>query len=341
VSVVAFERDSSLEGICDSGFRESELRSIVVPSSVVVLGKESFHGCRSLESVTFESGSRLERIERSAFSGTVIFSNKLKSVLIPSSVVVLGKRSFGQCKSLESVTFESGSRLERIEKRAFQGSGLRSILIPSSVVVLGKESFHWCKSLESVIFESVSRLERIEESAFFASELRSIVIPASVAFLGASAFAAKSLNSISVSRDNQYFRIRESFLEDICGSIICRYFGSCRSIVVPSSAVVLGEGCFSECKSLESATFESGPRLERIEASAFAKSGLKSILIPSSVVVLGGESFNECKSLESVTFESGCRLKRINQSMFRGSGVSFSSLSEEFALGKRSGKPGK
>jgi hypothetical protein len=31
------------------------------------LGKESFSGCKSLESVRFESGSRLERIDKSMF----------------------------------------------------------------------------------------------------------------------------------------------------------------------------------------------------------------------------------------------------------------------------------
>jgi hypothetical protein len=62
--------------------------------------------------------------------------------VIPSSVVVLSKWSFHECKSLESVTFESGSRLERIEEYAFCESGLTSILIPSSIVVLGEMSFH-------------------------------------------------------------------------------------------------------------------------------------------------------------------------------------------------------
>jgi hypothetical protein len=64
------------------------------------------------------------------------------------------------------VTFESGSRLERIEEYAFHGSGLKSIDIPSSVVVLGKQSFSRCNALESVTFESGSRLERINKSMF-------------------------------------------------------------------------------------------------------------------------------------------------------------------------------
>jgi hypothetical protein len=175
VSVVAFERDSILKGICDSGFRKSGLQSIFIPSSVVVLGEGSFFLCESLESVTFESGSRLERIEERAFAGS-----GLKSIVIPSSVVVLGKSSFYQCKSLEEVTFESGSRLERIEASAFFASDLRWIEIPSSVVILGTESFSGCKSLESVTFESGSRLERIEACAFDRTALKSIEISYSV-----------------------------------------------------------------------------------------------------------------------------------------------------------------
>jgi hypothetical protein len=82
------------------------------------------------------------------------------AVLITS----LGKGSFSRCNSLESVTFESGSPLGRIEESAFSKSGLKSILIPSSVTVVGKRTFGRCKSLESATFESGSRLEQIEES---------------------------------------------------------------------------------------------------------------------------------------------------------------------------------
>jgi hypothetical protein len=57
VSVVSFEKGSTLERIDDSCFRWSGLRSIVIPSSVVVVGKLSFTECKSLESVTFENGS--------------------------------------------------------------------------------------------------------------------------------------------------------------------------------------------------------------------------------------------------------------------------------------------
>jgi hypothetical protein len=118
----------------------------------------------------------------------VFYWSGLKSIEIPCSVVVLGKESFYGCDSLESATFESGSRLERIEESVFHGSGLKSIEIPSSIVVLRKSSFYGCKSLELVTFESGCRLERIEEYAFHGSGLKSIEIPSSVVVLGKSSF---------------------------------------------------------------------------------------------------------------------------------------------------------
>jgi hypothetical protein len=67
--------------------------------------------------VVFEGGSRLERIEESSFS-----INGLKLILIPSSVIVLGKSSFHVRMSLEQIVFESSSRLERIDRSVFLAS---------------------------------------------------------------------------------------------------------------------------------------------------------------------------------------------------------------------------
>jgi hypothetical protein len=61
------------------------------------------------------------------------------------------------------VIFESGSRLSRIEKEVFRGTGLIEIVIPSSVEFLGERCFSECESLSSVTFESGSRFLQIQE----------------------------------------------------------------------------------------------------------------------------------------------------------------------------------
>jgi hypothetical protein len=235
------------------------------------------------------------------------------------------------------VAFEKGCGLNRIEEGAFQMYRLESIVIPSSVVVLGKGCFYWCKPLEIVIFESGSRLERIEESAFRETELESIEIPSRVNFIDGSAFLGLRLDSFSISRHNEAFRLRESFLESSDGSVICRYLGSCRSVVIPSSVVVVGPSSFCENRSIASVIFENGSRLERIEACAFRWMTLTSIVIPSSVLVLGKESFDDCTWLKSVSFENGSRLERIEESAFRGTGLtSIVVPSSAIVLGKQS-----
>jgi hypothetical protein len=241
--------------------------------------------------------------------------------VIPSSVVVVGKWSFDRCSWLEYVSFEYGSRLERIEESAFSRSRLNAIIIPLSVRVLGKESFSSCQSLDFVVFEKGSRLERIEESAFSESGLRSIEIPGHVAWIVGSAFSGVSPNSISMSPDNVTFRLRGGFLEDSEGSRIYRYCGAFRSVVIPSSVIVLDKSSFDLCTCLEYVIFERGSRLEAIEERAFHASGLKSVVIPSLVLVLGEFSFAFCRSLESVVFEIGSRLGRIEKYAFAWSRV--------------------
>jgi hypothetical protein len=68
------------------------------------------------------------RIESNAFS-----YSSLQSIVIPSNVEILGSSCFRECELLLSISFESNSRLKRIESQAFYGCHL-SIVIPSTVV---------------------------------------------------------------------------------------------------------------------------------------------------------------------------------------------------------------
>jgi hypothetical protein len=107
---------------------------IVISKEIEILGQSCF-----LESpvkiVEFESGSRLMQIEKKCFSQC-----RLKSLCIPRTVEVLGKRCFagsGRTKNVVgAITFESESRLIRIEEGCFQYCSLKSICIPRNVEVL-------------------------------------------------------------------------------------------------------------------------------------------------------------------------------------------------------------
>jgi hypothetical protein len=95
-----------------------------------------------------------------------------------------GGKYFRPFATLSSISFESPSRLTRIESQTFSCSSLGSILIPGSVEILGPRCFSQCQSLLSISFESPSRLIRIESEAFSFSSIESILIPGSVEILG-------------------------------------------------------------------------------------------------------------------------------------------------------------
>jgi hypothetical protein len=58
------------------------------------------------------------------------------SVIIPCDIEILCSFCFSWCKSLQSISFKSNSRLTRIESEVFSLSSLSSIFIPRNVEML-------------------------------------------------------------------------------------------------------------------------------------------------------------------------------------------------------------
>jgi hypothetical protein len=63
---------------------------------------------------------------------------------------------------MESVAFEGGSGLRRIDMYAFNGCRIGRIVIPKLVEVIGPDCFKDCQSLRSVEVEEGSRLVEID-----------------------------------------------------------------------------------------------------------------------------------------------------------------------------------
>jgi hypothetical protein len=147
------------EGI--SAVRYIEYRpTVMLPRNIEVLCAECFSCCRSLLSFTFESRSRLTRIEVKAFHDC----SSLESICIPASVEILCQECFAGCRSLSSFTFETGSNLVQIEARAFSMCCvLTSILIPLSIRCLSED---WAmeSSFCVVAFESSISLKTMFET---------------------------------------------------------------------------------------------------------------------------------------------------------------------------------
>ena len=135
--------------------------TIVLPKNLKNISGQCFSGCKNLTSVTLPAN--LEKIEYEAFQGTPI-----TSIVIPASVTIMENRAnsndmlsnkggvFKGCTKLQSVVFESGSKLTQISSFCFYGcTALTQITIPESVTTIGCYAFEG-SGITSVTFENSS-----------------------------------------------------------------------------------------------------------------------------------------------------------------------------------------
>lgn len=178
----------------DDGYQpNTTLKEVMLPASLVTIGKSAFLNCRALDYV--DTGNA-ETITEYAFEGCsnlreVILSEKLKTVGncafrncvslslidIPGSVETLGRWVFENCGNLQSVVLHEG--VQFLSESTFYGCGIRSVSIPSTVTAIPNWTFQDCKYLEHVNWHD--GITSIGEAAFNrCTSLRNIRIPAGV-----------------------------------------------------------------------------------------------------------------------------------------------------------------
>jgi hypothetical protein len=184
------------------------------------------------------------------------------------NVEILGSSWFSFCGLRSSITFESNSRLTRIESEVFYKSSFQSILIPGNVEILGSSCFSNCESLSSITVDSNSQLTRIESFAFYITSLQWILIPNNAEILESKNFSSgESLSPITFESNSHLTRTKSWMFS----------FSSIQSILIPRNVQILGWKCFSCCLTFPSITFESHSQLTGIAWEAFSFSSLQSM----------------------------------------------------------------
>ena len=168
----------SIENFAFSGCRN--LTSIMIPDSVTSIGAEAFSDCSSLKTITLSKS--VTSIEMGAFRGC----SNLTSVIIPDGVTSIGMGAFSGCSSLTSVIIPDS--VTSIGSDAFSGcSNLTSVIIPDGVTSIEWRTFEDCSSLKSITLPN--GVTSIESDAFKGcSSLDFVNIPASVTNIYDTAF---------------------------------------------------------------------------------------------------------------------------------------------------------
>ena len=234
-------------------FRNQNIKSYVIPSSVTSIGDYAFSHCYSLSEIVIPSS--VTSIGDSAFSSCV----SLSEIVIPSSVTSIGNSAFWGCNSLSEIVIPSS--VTNIGDSAFSGCrSLSEIVIPSSVTSIGDYAFSDCDSLSEMVIPS--SVTSIGHHAFYdCRSLSEIVIPSGVTSIGHHAFyGCRSLSEIvipsSVTSIGHYafydcLSLSEIVIPSSVTSIGHYAFWYCLSlseIVIPSSVTSIGDGAFYNCK---------------------------------------------------------------------------------------------
>lgn len=291
VDTVEFLPNSTLKQIAAKTFGNCwNLRSLCIPASVVSIGLFCFAPLTGkgsmLQKLTFEKGSKLQQIGKSAFYGC----SQLTSICFPAALSQIDGATF-RGSHFTSIQFEAENEhfcvqghfvldFKKVYIVHYFGQE-ETVQIPDQIEAIGSDSFSLRTSIDSLSFGSQSHLRSIDDSAFeVCSNLRVMCIPSTVTAIDAWAFAqCYFLISVTFEAHSQLVVIGANAFVD------CHNLGiGPGSLCLPSSLEYVGERCFELCKSLSRLNFEAPSHLRVLRSLPTVS--LSSIEIPDSVEIL-------------------------------------------------------
>ncbi len=306
-----------------------ELKNLVLPNSVQVIGRNAFYDCTALREVKMPAG--LQTVMDGAFQNCALEG----ALTFPKTTVYVGMSAFANCDSLDKVeirdakmsigfgafagsegidTVLCGNRLSRMDDGAFAYcSSLRyfapsaperrqreTFILPSGIDTLHYSVFSNC-AFEGVI-ELPNSVKTVEGRAFAGcNNVGEIVLDANVGDFHVSALIdMEYLVRIGCAELNEQYAADASGLYDKGKTLLLRCpSGRGGSVAVGAGVVTIGPRSFENCEFISEITGMKG--VERIEDYAFR--GCKNMVkieLGEKVSELGREIFEDCDNLTEI-----------------------------------------
>ncbi len=255
--------------IADGAVMNPAVKTVVLPATLVEIGKNAFNGAG------------------------------LTSVVIPDSVTTIASGAFKNNAALKSVKLSAG--LETIGAGVFAGcTALTSIALPASLKDLSADTFAGCTALAEV---DLGAVEEIEQYAFEGcTALTTITLPASVAVCEALAFEnCTALEAIIVDKANTVYSAKDGVVlianeEGAFDTIAIYPAGKKGAYAVPAELTKIADKAFYNCDALTAITFEEG--FDSIGNEAFFDcDNIKEVTMPESAGHIGDYAFASCDNL--------------------------------------------
>ena len=311
----------------ENAFANQELLTkIVIPNSLLEIGKYAFAYCTELKTVEFGNLPQLKKIGDYAFQytaaletfvvpshaemalGTYVFAySGIKEFSFAGTVASIGNYAFTYTENLEKFTMPNNSELT-VGTNLFRYSGIEEFTFAGNVKSIGQGMFQYCENLTKVT-----------------GWPESVKTTPTYLFSGCT-----SLTSFTISKDV------EAIGNYMFGGSSESYGSGIESITIPSTVKTIGTYMFGRCYNLKSVVFEENKDitalgndmfyyctgLETVDLSplksvsflgkeTFAFSGIREIEIPETVeslnntatattVTTAANLFKGCENLEKV-----------------------------------------
>ena len=290
LTTVEADTGLTLARIATSAFRSvTNLITVAVPDTVIVIDENAFRGCTGLESARISAN--LTTLGPRAFSGC----SALQTVtpFLPDTLTAMRTECFNGCRVLEGDLKLQSAGLKSVDTTVFNNCyRITSVdMSGSGVTSIGGWSFQNCRSLTNAVLPAM--VASIGERAFYSSGLVTVTpfLPDTVKSVGGSAFSTCT-NLVGDLR----LKCPELTSTGYAAFTNCSQLDSVD--MGGSGIVTIGDYAFSGCWSMTNAVIPSG--LQRIGLEAFlSNSSLRTVtpFLPDTVQSVGGRAFSTCTNL--------------------------------------------
>jgi hypothetical protein len=229
----------------------------------VVIEKEQY-ARQTLQSLPFAISAGIRRFEEQAF-----FRSKIEcEMIVPATVIFIGKSCFEGSQLGAGFAFEEKSGLKDIPIRCFSVASLAKIAIPPTVESIGGMCFSQegrtsTMPLQEITFAPLCHLREIGMRCFSHCRIASIRIPTTVQSIGEWCFfSCRKLTKLEFATPSELHVIPRSCFQN-CGLVVVHF---------PNSIETIRQYAFCGCSALVEVTFEDKSEYPEIEENAFDES---------------------------------------------------------------------